>query len=384
MYRKRITFLSLMLIVGLLLATRDAAAQAGVDQDYAGLQDGALIVVIDGAEQTIPLQANRGVSSLAWSPDGTKIAYIFSDEEFGLHIGVADVMTGESFELGSSGSPEAGFPVSWTPDGDLLYAQSAFDQPTTDGSYSPNINRIAPEADAQPQTIASVPYGAGCGGGSPIPADWQYWIETGFGGSPLMLQWTDFGILFSAMCGGSGYGLLDPATGDFRYVTPVTLVNGMPAPDENISRAKLSPDGTTLVAIRTVYAEPDPVESVVLVDLATGTLTDVETSEQPEQVAWSASGDIYYAARTVSDPDLLDNLTDAQRANIEAMGTGFTVASYLVNTYRVELASGNERLMFGGNFYTIGRMVEAPDSSVWVSTVPNLEAWLEAVGDGTV
>ncbi len=358
-------------------------AQSAVNVQYAGVQDNTLVLYqADGSSLRVDNPDNQGLTNLAWSPDGSKLAYVLIDADYNWHAMVVNADGTNVTEL-NTGKLEYGFPLAWTPDGQILFAQA----PTSlsDTSYRVTLATIASTADAVPTPLGQVLFGVGCGGGSSLPADWQYWAETGFGGSFLTLQWTDYGVLYSVMCGGAGYALLDPATGESRYVTTVSFrFNNNPNPEDNISRAKLSPDGTLLVAIRTVYAEPDPVESVVLVDLTTGVITDVPTSMQPDQVAWSASGDIYYVARTTADPDLLDDLTPEQRARLDAMGTGFVIGSNNVTVMQVDVVSGEETFLTEGYAHYVGRMVEAFDGSLWISQIPNMDAWLQGIGDGTI
>ena len=358
-------------------------AQSAVNVQYAGVQDNTLVLYqADGSSLRVDNPENQGLTNLAWSPDGSKLAYVLIDADYNSHLMVVNADGSNPVMLANTGRLEVSYPISWTSNQQILFAQ----QPANFGSeqYLITLAVIAPEANAPATLLGQVPVGVGCGGGSPLPADWQYWTETGFGGSPMTLQWTDFGVLYSVTCGGTGYALLDPATGEPRYVTPVSFYNGIPGADDNISRAKLSPDGTTLVAIRTIYAEPDPVESVVLVDLATGTITDVPTSLQPDQVAWSASGDIYYAVRTTADRDLLDDLTPDQRARLDAMGTGFVIGSNNVTVMQVDVVSGEETFLTEGYAHYVGRMVEASDGSLWISQIPNMDAWLQAIGDGAI
>ena len=57
-----------------------------------------------------------------WSPDGRRLAYI-SDAPDGTRVGVVDLETGESVDLGP-----AGYPATWSPDGQQI-AVSALDSP---------------------------------------------------------------------------------------------------------------------------------------------------------------------------------------------------------------------------------------------------------------
>jgi len=377
--KKLVYIISLLCLLGVAAVT---AQDAGVD--YAGLSADTLVIVQpDGATISVPNPPGlSGAEALVWSPDGSQLAYTLTDATYDEHIAVTD---GTSVAvLANAGTLESGFPLSWTPDGQILFAQSL--PPGSMGdTYVTNIALIAPEANAQPVILGSVPFGVGCGGGSPIPSDWQYWEEAGFGGTTLALRWTNYGILYSVMCSGAGLGLFNPQTGESYYLTPVTMQNGMPDPDVNITHAQLSPDGNRLLAIRRVYQEPDPLETLVLIDLATGTITDVPTQMQPEQIAWSASGDVYYAAHTTFDLDLLDNFTPEQLARIYTVWTeGYAIDANVMTIWRLNLQTGAETALFMGEAYYAARLTEAPDGSLWFSLIPNLNVWLQQIGDGTL
>src|SRR4051794_7880968 len=86
----------------------------------AAVQNGNPVILGAGTSVTVNNPANRGILSLAWNPGGTKLAYIIYDEHFETHISVTDANGSEPVVL-NTGKLESGFPVSWTPDGQVLF-----------------------------------------------------------------------------------------------------------------------------------------------------------------------------------------------------------------------------------------------------------------------
>lgn len=346
------------------------------------VRDNELVIInLDGSETLVENPPHQDFFSLAWSPDGEQLAYLLRDENFDVHLMVAGV------QLTEAGRIEAGFPVTWTPDGHILYAESTYDpnNPPTTPDYQININQIVP--GAEPVTLGTVPFGVGCGGGSPLPADWQYWQESGgFGGGYVTLAWTDYGILYSVNCGGGGLALLDPATGNFRYVTPVQAENGFIQPEPYIGRLAIAPDGDRVAGIQTTHSEFDAHYSLVLIDLQTGAITPLETAAPPERVLWADADTLYYAAREPHPGvDLIAALTPDERATVEQItgGTGFTVGTWQVSIHQFTISTGADTVIYSDDAYQIGRMAVV-DNALWFSQIANLNDWVDALAAGTL
>ncbi|MCA0454354.1 MAG: hypothetical protein LCI00_10305 [Chloroflexi bacterium] len=383
---KRIPYLAaLFAAASLFTASLSVHAQDAVPAG-AAVQDDR--VVITGGGSLLPVNNppnGSGFYNLAWNPGGTKLAYIFSDTEFVSHIAVTDASATDPIVL-DTGALEAGFPVSWTPDGQILYVGSG-DFTDTSKPYTSELKRIAPEAGAVPEVIGSFEMGTGCGGGSPFPSDWVYWEEAGFGGNALVLRWTDYGILHSSNCGGSSLKLFAPQGGEDtplvgdNYLEPVEG-----EPQFAVGRAVLSGDGKTLVAVRSTYNADGPVTSLVLIDLSTRELTDVTTTAQPEQVAWLADGSVLYSTRTTTG-SLNAGLTDEQKTNFESIfGTSeFDVPAYEVAIHHLNPATGEDSQLYTAPASVIGRMQIAPDGqSLLFSQIANLDQWVLGIADGTL
>jgi hypothetical protein len=363
-----------------------ASAQTGSGSIFAAVSDGHLIINQGGDVYLIvELPPAKGIMSTAWSPDGSKLAFILSDLDYRLRLGVADAETGAAMVF-EAAAPEAGFPVAFTPEGDILYAQSTYDQANHTPTYRVSLNRLKPEAGAQSETLGDVPFGVGCGGGSPLPGDWQYWQESGFGGSYLTLRWTSYGILHSVNCGGLGLALFDPQTGQDTELSPIMLdANG--STYQSVGRAALSPDGRTVAVIQTTYAAPDPIESLVFLDLETGALTEQETLGEPEQLAWTDDGALYYTVRRWNaGVDLVGSLPPDQKQTFETItgGAGFTIGTSQVEIHHLNLTTGGDQTIYTADAYQIGRMRMAADGSLWFSQIPNHSQWVEAIATGQI
>jgi dipeptidyl aminopeptidase/acylaminoacyl peptidase len=375
----------LLLAFALPVGARDKSLAAS---PFAAVIDGSLTIYPGGdVLMRVNNPANKGILSLAWSPDGSKLAYLQYDEQYVSHLFAADANgNGTPIQL-ETGKLEAGFPISFTPDGQILYvAQGVFPQDATT-PYKVSVNRVKPEAGAQPETIGTFEHRVGCGGGSNIPADWQYWVETGFGGDFLTLTWTDFGLLHSTVCGGNALALLDLKTGVDKIVGPNVEQNG-PA-KLGVVRAKVSPDGKQFAAVQVQYAEPKVIRSLITVDLATLKITALATASAPDQLAWGQDGTLFYSARD-EDADLAKDLKADERQRVAtALGyqsvSDLKVPSYNVTIHQFNPATGDDKLVYSGSGYAIGRIEAASDGkTLFFSQIPNLNGWMKAIADGTL
>lgn len=371
----------LMLVFGLALAI-----QAQSPLQIAAVQNGAPVLAdTSGAIQPLPVPPGRDIFAIAWSPDGQRLALVVNDESYTPQLFVTSPDMAEMIAL-DAGPLESGFGAAFTPDGQILYAaQGVF---PADFSAPPmvEIRQIAPEAGAQPVTLGQFTYVVGCGGGSPIPADWQLWAESGFGGSYLSLQWTPLGIVHSTACSGGSASILDLATGEDRPLGPTFDQQDMTAGGP-ISRLVVSPDGQQAAGIRFRYEGAQALTSLVLIDLATGAITDVAMAEQPDQLAWSTDSAVYYSTRTPSR-DVAAAYDGKDRATLAA-ALGYATPdemtplnAYAAGIRRVDLATGADELLQTLDAYAVGRMRQAADGTLIFSTIANLDAWAQAIVSG--
>ena len=351
----------------------------------AAIQNGNVVIMGAGTSVTVKNPPNKGFLNLAWNPGATKLAYISYDEQFETHISVTDATGSDPIVL-NTGKLEAGFPVSWTPDGQVLFVASG-DPSDMSKPYQVNLERIAAEAGAAPEMIGTFVMGVGCGGGSIFPGDWLYSEEAGFGGDSLILQYTDYGVLHSTVCSGGGMALFAPQGGQDTPLAGDNVLQTTPnQPQQQVGRATLSSDGKTLAAIRTTYAEPTLKRELVLIDLSTRIITEVKTAAVPEQIAWQADGSLFYSTQTQKG-NLTANLTAEQKANVEKVfgSADMEVPSNEVTIHKLNPTSGDDQVIYTAAAYAIGRMAVTKDGQALVfSQIANMDKWIAGMGDGTL
>jgi len=304
------------------------------------------------------------VSHLTWSDDGSKLAMLVFDEELDLYV--ADLETG--YTKLNTGALEV-FPPTFTSDGHILYVEQGENRvidPEID--YKVSLMKIAPEADAQPEKLGEFSMLLECDGGSSTPMDWQYWGEAGAFGSAMMLKQTRIGILHSTSCGDTGFALFDPNTGVDRV---------------------LSVDQQKIAAVRLTFNPPEHIRSLVLIDLATGGVTEVETEFQPDQVAWGMDTALYYSTREKTG-DLLQSLTLEDQATVKKQAFNqepdalIELPTYSVKIQQVDPAGQtSEKTVYESTAFAIGRMAAIPEGLLF-SEIPNGERWIQGLLDGSI
>jgi DNA-binding beta-propeller fold protein YncE len=214
-----------------------------------------------------------------------------------------------------------------------------------------------------------------------LPADWRYWEDAGFGGSPMVLQMTDFGLLHGTACAGVGLALLNLETGTDTPIGPDMLTfNG---PSEGYGRIALSPDGQKFAAVYTSYSEPELTRTLAIIDLATLAVTDVKVTGTPQQIAWGKDGTLFYSTITPTT-NLVDTLTaDEQKALGDL--TAMELRDNVVEIHQVNPATGDDIDIYQADGYAIGRLAATADGQGLVfSQVANVDAWVKAIADGTL
>ncbi|MBC8170474.1 MAG: hypothetical protein H7X77_02340 [Anaerolineae bacterium] len=370
----------LPLALALLMAVVSIQAQSDIPFSYAAVVDGQLWVYPVG-ETPIQIETPdaRLINNLTWSPDGSLLAYIVFDENYESKLLVTHVADGSTQEIATS--LNTGFPVSFQDDDYIIYTLL---NPTTDpatGIYVIDIWSSPISTRDAARLLGTFSQGAGCGGGSNIPADWVYYEETqGLGGFHLILEATPYGILHSAECGGSVVALLDPETGEDTIIS------------QNFTRTALSPDRTKIAGVE-LNVRMDSSDNIVretrllVADLTTLEITELTVSSEPDQITFSAdSSAIFYSTR-IQSGDFYDMLSDVDQAALNA-NIGFdyqTVPRYTSEIWQVNISDNSEIQVYTGDAYAIGRMIALTDgSSLIFSAVPNLDAWVAGLIDGTI
>ncbi|MFN8371664.1 MAG: hypothetical protein U0694_02140 [Anaerolineae bacterium] len=382
---KRI-FMALTILLLALSASASLAQDAPAEPVFAGVNAmGDLVIFGSDGIITVTNPSNRGLNSLVWSDDGTLLAYLMYDENYQSRVMVTDG-SGQTPQMLETGALEGGFPITFTPDGNILYVQQGVFPSDASAPYQSQLMQIAPTVGAQPSVVGTITYSVGCGGGSPYPADWQYTSASGgFGGSFLVLEWTDYGILYSVNCAGFGLALFDPNTGEARALTPDAFsALSDPAPQSVYGRARLSADGSAVVGIRSQLGQ-DLLFTLYTADLATGTITDIPSSHMPEQAGWGPDGSVVYMTREQVS-NLTANLTAEQSAALEQVfGGPMDVPAYQTSIYQVNVATGEETQLYSEYAYAVGRMTLTNDGrGLLFTTIPNMDAWVAGLVDGSL
>jgi hypothetical protein len=355
----------------------------GSTLSFAALTGGAIHVYGMG-DAPVPVTLPEGMALnspvMAWSPDGSTLAFTASpaQPDGGSYLMVASAPDWTATQVADQ--VQTPFPISFTPEGDILYARRTdqFVQAEGPGGQMVEIMQVTP--GAAPTMVGSFEWGVGCGGGSSIPAHWLYWEETGSGpgGSPLALAQTPYGIVHSTNCTGRGTAILDPATG------ADTVIHA------ELGWVSVAPDGSQMVGINKQYVQDTNswTGELMLVNL-TNLVTAVTSSlANPDQVVWGTapdSIDVFYSSMEVAR--MVPTDPAAQAALGEATGSmqPTTLPVNTVAIHRENIVTGEDVLVYQGEGYAIGKMMPTPDGSAVVfSQIASLEAWVNAVVSGTV
>ncbi len=296
---------------------------------------------------------------LHFGPDGRTLAYINTSTQ---QLRVIDAAEGRSAKR-VAGDVYAAFPPAWSPDGRLLaYTVDTGDR-DEDGAALLAIYRVAASGGAA-ELVGGFAYRDDCESTSHDPADSVYYKEAGPAGRDNVLVWLPDGrFLFSTSCAG-GLSVLNPETQRILTLGD-DLLDGAP-----------SPDGTR-------FAARTP-EGLAILDFAEWQRANVPLETPPEQLAWSADSQaIYYSTLTLEDTFTLDEPTLAERA--EAFFGVWPVESrvYALTLARLDVASGQSRVLWQGRGRGIGRIAPAPDGSgVAFSVIPSSLRLVEVFQNG--
>lgn len=361
--------LTLLLLLLAAIGVMVQAQEAGADVPLFAAVENGTVTTYPVDRETRDVISAFNIQDMVWNAEGILLAMIIRDENFQSSMVVYD-RTDDQVRFINQMPLAAGFGIGWTRDGRILAAVENHMVTVEAPGVQVDATAIDPMTSAT-EILGSFYFGVGCGGGSPIPADWAYNAETdGFGGFFLTLADTPAGIVYSLNCGGVGIGIIDPTADETRVL------------DDTLSRVVIVPDGNRAAGIRTNMIDRS-MGTLVLLDLNTGSAVDIATSGEPDQLAWSADGQaIYYSTRTMGE-NIITQLSDEQR-DVITQDFGFEMTelyAFSAGVHRVELVTGSDNEIFNANAYAVGRMSEV-NGALYVSLVPNMNEWLIAVGNG--
>ncbi len=359
----------------------------GVMPQFATDQDGAIALwALDDGQWTAlgeiiapPMTEDGAITQIVFSRDGTKLAVRMQDfagDQIINRLYAADALPGASLEL-IADDLFTDIAASFTETGLLVYAvedkaRGAVQEPGEIGSATVIAQVFAQEATAGAarEQIAEYGFGLGCGGGWSYPAVGAYFREAGYGGRPLTLASTDFGLLHTTNCSGSGLQITD-LTGSAadRAVTV----------GEHLSRVSLSPDGTRLAGFEDDPTGENP-DTLTVIDLATLTARPLNTANAPQQAVWTADGRIVYSSYAETGETVPGTTAEA------FTNTGFTagIPARTLTISALDPLTGAESVIYTGPGFQVGRLLPAPGGGLVFSVIPAGESWASAVAADSI
>ncbi len=290
--------------------------------------------------EPVTVGSSRARRGLAFSADGQYLAYIDPSESSG-----ADWLEVVGLDLPRttvSRNVAPGFTPSWSPtNATLAFLETGTTAQTLD-IYAASLANLA-----NPQLLGTIPFNDDClEPSTPYITKRLYWQETGVNGNKFMFQWMpDNRFLYTTSCDGIGLALWNPADNVVQEL------------GTDLRRAAITEDFTRLAAI-------DSSQSVFLIDLTNGTRSPLLLDYPADQLAWSNSGrKLYYSHIFQDSPYMVSDPTVQERAT-ETLGV-FPYESYLntVSVLEYDFGTGENRAIWQGQGYAIGRILAAPNNA---------------------
>lgn len=340
-----------------------------------GVSDGDLYIYTSAQSISLTQDGQGNFDHVAWH--GNVVAFSRRDSERDESLWIS-INRQPPFILVTGLDPF--YPFTFTPEGNILFAANTPVENNT--QFMTDVFTVAPEEGASPHLVgridSTVAVIGGCGGGSPLPTDWQYWNESGFGGRHHTLAQTPFGIVYTLDCAGGRTALLNLET------------NRITELGQNFGNVNLSADQAYLVGTVFDSRTPEIPKKLAIVDLQTTEFRLIETEATPDQVVWSADGDaIFYTVYEVLPESI--PMTEAEQETMslyfgagDGPFQGFPLHQVQIRRYDL-LANADEVIYIAPeDVASIGRLFAVDEGTLIFSQIPNLQNWIAAIADGQI
>jgi hypothetical protein len=337
-----------------------ASAQDSLERPIAAITGGNVwLYALDGTGLKV---SNGGAyHDPMWSPDGNTLAFLgtASVDPTQQSIYMTDWTGKPPIEL-VTGNIQ--FPVSFAPDGNLVYGLTIIPDATSDdASRTVEVYSVQPHAGASPTYLGTYDFLVACGAAVDFdPSDDHYRDETGyFDSQGAVLAATPWGVVHSTSCLENNQMLVlgtDQQTA-FGYFTFL--------PQDRRDVFMLGSDRFSRIH-----------NGQVVTEYVTGRVVD--------RMGFGAPGstDLYYTTRT-----LTENITLPEEIAQALIANNFylLLRRYTVSIHRLSLATGIDTELYTADAYGIGRLYGMADGSGLVfSQIPNPDAWVDALTDGDI
>jgi hypothetical protein len=308
-----------------------------------------ILADLPGSPVTTDAASDHVYRHVAVSPAGDRIAYI--DPAAGA-LYLANVsrttlqVTGPPRKAAEKLAP--GFPLAWSPDGSEIAYLS--DEGVKDGEQAVYAVMVAKaEGDGTRKIGDTQGIKIACGANTSDPAERLYWSEVGIDGNRLLLSWLrDGSFLYSLGCDGIGVGQIG-STGERSVLDPT------------LRRVQISPRSDDLIGVKGDQGQP---AVLVRLNLQSKKVEALTTAAPPEQAAWSVDGKaIYYSTATLAEAINLDDEKQRERG-LKAFGAWpFKANIYSVTLRRLDLAAQTDLEIYKASGRAIANIAPGPDGS---------------------